>query len=60
VARALSPALLFWGGDFAAHDPEKPVLDLIGDGYRFSDKIMRHEQEFAEPSPHSRGRWDAE
>jgi hypothetical protein len=24
-----------------AHDPEKHVLDLIGDGHRFSDKIMR-------------------
>jgi hypothetical protein len=23
-----------------AHDPEKHVLDLIGDGNRFSDKIM--------------------
>jgi len=23
-----------------AHDPEKLVLDLIGDGYRFSEKIM--------------------
>jgi hypothetical protein len=22
------------------HDPEKLVLDLIGDGYRFSEKIM--------------------
>jgi len=22
------------------HDPEKHVLDLIGDGYRFSEKIM--------------------
>jgi hypothetical protein len=31
-------------GDFVcapAHDPEKHVLDLIGDGNRFSDKIMR-------------------
>jgi len=25
----------------SAHDPEKLVLDLIGDGYRFSDKIVR-------------------
>jgi len=25
-----------------AHDPEKHVLDLIGEGYRFSDKIMRN------------------
>jgi hypothetical protein len=25
-----------------AHDPEKHVLDLIGDGNRFSDKIMRN------------------
>ena len=24
-----------------AHDPEKHVLDLIGDGDRFSEKIMR-------------------
>jgi hypothetical protein len=23
------------------HDPEKHVLDSIGDGYRFSGKIMR-------------------
>jgi hypothetical protein len=23
------------------HDPEKPVLDLIGDGNQLSDKIMR-------------------
>jgi hypothetical protein len=23
------------------HDPEKHVFDWIGDGYRFSDKIMR-------------------
>jgi len=22
------------------HDPEKHALDLIGDGYRFSDKSM--------------------
>jgi hypothetical protein len=32
--------------DFAGlpttHDPEKHVLDLIGDGTRFSDKIMWH------------------
>jgi hypothetical protein len=27
-----------------AHDPEKHVLDLIGDGYRFSDKIMRRQE----------------
>jgi hypothetical protein len=27
-----------------AHDPEKLVLDLIGDGNRFSDKIMRQEK----------------
>jgi hypothetical protein len=26
-----------------AHDPEKLVLDLIGDGNRFSDKIMRNQ-----------------
>jgi len=25
-----------------AHDPEKHVLDVIGDGNRFSGKIMRH------------------
>jgi hypothetical protein len=24
-----------------ALDPEKLVLDLIGDGYRFSEKVMR-------------------
>jgi hypothetical protein len=24
-----------------AHDPEKLVLDVIGDGNRFSEKIMR-------------------
>jgi hypothetical protein len=24
-----------------AHDLEKHVLDLIGDGYRFSDRVMR-------------------
>jgi hypothetical protein len=24
-----------------AHDPEKLVLDLIGDGHRFSEQIMR-------------------
>ena len=24
-----------------AHDPEELVLDLIGDGNRFSEKIMR-------------------
>jgi hypothetical protein len=24
-----------------SHDPEKHVLDAIGDGHRFSDKIMR-------------------
>jgi len=24
-----------------SHDPEKHVPDAIGDGYRFSDKIMR-------------------
>jgi len=28
-----------------AHDPEKHVLDLIGDGNRFSDKIMRKKKE---------------
>jgi len=26
---------------FPAHDPEKHVLDMIGDGHRFSEKIMR-------------------
>jgi hypothetical protein len=26
-----------------AHDPEKHVLDPIGDGNRFSDQIMRQE-----------------
>jgi hypothetical protein len=37
----------FWpgaskGGELAcAHGPEKHVLDMIGDGDRFSDKIMR-------------------
>jgi hypothetical protein len=25
----------------SAQDPEKHVLDLSGDGYRFSEKIMR-------------------
>jgi len=25
----------------SARDPEKPVLELIGDGYRFSQKITR-------------------
>jgi hypothetical protein len=25
------------------HDPEKHVLDPIGDGYRFSDKVMPKE-----------------
>jgi len=28
-------------GGRLAHDPEKLVLDLIGDGNRFSEKIMR-------------------
>jgi hypothetical protein len=27
--------------EFRAHDPEKHVLDMIGDGNRFSVKIMR-------------------
>jgi hypothetical protein len=27
-----------------AHDPEKLVLDVIGDGNRFSDKIMRKQK----------------
>jgi hypothetical protein len=26
-----------------AHDPEKLVLDLIADGHRFSEKIMRRQ-----------------
>jgi hypothetical protein len=29
---------------FLAHDPEMPVLDLVGDGNRFSDKTMRAEK----------------
>ena len=29
------------GAVSGAHDAEKPVLDLIGDGHRFSEKIMR-------------------
>jgi hypothetical protein len=29
------------GIDAITHDPEKLVLDMIGDGTRFSDKIMR-------------------
>ena len=32
-----SPAFLF----VRAHDPEKQILDPIGDGNRFSEKIMR-------------------
>jgi hypothetical protein len=28
----------------ATHDPEKLVLDMIGDGNRFSEKIMRPEK----------------
>jgi Fur family zinc uptake transcriptional regulator len=28
-----------------AHDPEKPVLDLIGDGHRFSDKMMPNQRD---------------
>jgi hypothetical protein len=31
-------------GTGIAHDPEKLVLDLIGDGDRFSDKIMRRQK----------------
>jgi hypothetical protein len=27
-----------------ARDPEKPVLDLIGDGNRFSGKITRNQK----------------
>src|SRR5665647_3435910 len=27
-----------------ARDPERLVLDLIGDGHRFSDKITRHQK----------------
>ena len=30
------------GNGYVAHDPEKLVLDVIGDGHRFSDKIMRN------------------
>jgi hypothetical protein len=29
----------------SARDPEKHVLDLIGDGNRFSDKITRQEND---------------
>ena len=39
-----------------AHDPEKHVLDLIGDGNRFSEKIMRERnmncQLFQRPAGH--------
>src|ERR1044072_4825040 len=28
---------------FSEHDPEKHILDPIGDGYRFSEKIMLRE-----------------
>jgi len=28
----------------AAHDPEKLVLDVIGDGNRFSEQTMRPEK----------------
>ena len=30
--------------ELIAHDPEKLVRDLIGDGNRFSDKIMGKEK----------------
>jgi hypothetical protein len=33
-----------------AHDPEKLVLDVIGDGKRFSDKIMRQRSMANRPS----------
>jgi len=33
----------------AAHDPEKPALGLIGDGYSFLGKIMRKLQEVSFP-----------
>jgi hypothetical protein len=36
------PVPTFAGRAYSAHDPEKPVLDMIGDGNRFSDKIMRN------------------
>jgi hypothetical protein len=29
-----------------ARDPEKPALDLIGGGYRLSEKIMRNQKPF--------------
>jgi hypothetical protein len=35
------PVPTFAGRALSAHDPEKLVLDLIGDGNRFSDQIMR-------------------
>jgi len=28
---------------YLTRDPEKPILDLIGDGNRLSDKIMRRQ-----------------
>jgi len=35
----------------SAHDPEKLVLDLIGDGNRFSDQIMRKEDSVGPHDP---------
>ena len=37
-----------------AHDPEKLVLDLIGDGHRFSEKIV-HNQIRENPGLRRRG-----
>jgi hypothetical protein len=45
------------GGDGVAgltHDPEKHVLDLIGDGSRFSEKIMRKKTRDQAVDPYTR------
>jgi hypothetical protein len=34
-----------------AHDPEKHALDAIGDGHRFSEKIMRKQNVRLGPHP---------
>jgi hypothetical protein len=39
--RIASPSPPCYDHAAGAHDPEKLLLDLIGDVYRFSDKIMR-------------------
>jgi hypothetical protein len=45
----VSPHPAIWAAErWLEHDPEKHVLDVIGDGHRFSEKIMLHKKAAAQ------------